>query len=119
MDIQTITSWLFVATMIIPIVALFMYVSSRRGKASGQGERPSPVAYGSSIVLGAVVGYGVGVSVGIGVGCSQGGGNLCGLVAFFMFGPLSALGAAILAPLLVFISGKNTGKSENQNDPEL
>lgn len=119
MDIQTITTWLFVATMILPLVGLSVYVASRRGKESDQAERPSPLAYGSSIVIASVVGYGVGVSVGIGVGCSQGGGNLCGLVGFFIFGPLFALGAAILAPLIVYFSGKHPSKSAHQDNSQL
>ena len=109
--LQTITSWLFVAAMVLPLVGLPVYIFFSRGKATGQAERPSLFAYASSIGVGAILGYGVGVSVGIGVGCSQGGGNLCGLVGFFIFGPLFALAAAILAPLIVYISAKHTRKS--------
>jgi len=119
MDFQTITSWLFIATMILPLVGLSIYVSSRRGKTSDQAEHPSPVVYGSSIVIATVVGYGVGVSIGIGVGCSQGAGNLCGLVGIFIYGPLFALGAAVLAPLVVYVSAKHAGKSVHQNDSQL
>lgn len=113
MDIQTITTWLFVATMMLPLVGLPIYIYFKRGKAPDQAERPSLVIYVSSIGVAAVVGYAVGVSVGIGVGCSQGGGNLCGLVGFFLFGPLFALWAAILTPLVVYISGKHTRKSKD------
>lgn len=119
MDIQMITSWLFVATMMLPLIGLPIYIIFNRRKAPVQAERPSLLAYVSSIGIAAVVGYGVGVSVGIGVGCSQGGGNLCGLAGFVIFGPLFALGAAILAPLVVHISGKHTRKSAHQNDSQL
>lgn len=119
MDIQTITSWLFVATMMLPLVGLTIYINFKRGKAPAQTKRPSPVAYASSIGIAAVLGYGVGVSVGIGVGCSQGAGNLCGLVGYFIFGPLFAIAAAILAPLVVYISGRNTRNSADQNDSQL
>ena len=113
MDIQTITSWLFVAIIVLPLVGLPIYIYINRGKAPDQAKRPSLVVYASSIGIAAVVGYGVGVSIGIGVGCSQGGGNLCGLVGFFLFGPLFALTAAILAPMIVYISGKHTRRSKD------
>jgi hypothetical protein len=113
MDIQTITSWLFVAAMVLPLVGLAVYIFFSRGKATGQAERPSLVAYVSSIGIAAILGYGVGVSVGIGVACSQGGGNLCGLVGFFIFGPLFALAAAILTPLILYISAKHKRKSNH------
>lgn len=118
MTIQSITSWLFVAALVIPLIFLPIYIFISRGKSTVRAERSSLLAYASSIVLGAFLGYGVGVSIGIGIGCSQGGGNLCGLVGFFMFGPLFALAAAILAPLIVYISGNNTRKSEHHNESQ-
>jgi hypothetical protein len=118
-DIQTITSWLFVATFVLTLVGLPIYLYFNRGKAPNQAERPSMVVYASSIGIAAVIGYGVGVSIGIGVACSQGGGNLCGLVGFFFFGPLFALAAAILAPLIVYANGRHNRKSKHQNDSEL
>jgi hypothetical protein len=111
MDIQKITSWLFIATMVLPLIGLPIYIIFNRGKTPEQAKRPSLLVYASSIGIAAVVGYGVGVSIGIGVACSQGGGNQCGLVGFFLFGPLFALGAVILAPLVVYISGGHTRKS--------
>jgi len=119
MDIQTITSWLFVATMLLPLVGLPIYIIFNRGKAPVETERPSPAAYAWSIGIAAVLGYGVGVSVGIGVSCSPGGGNLCGLAGYFIFGPLFALAAAILAPLVLYVSGRQTRNSADQNDSKL
>jgi len=116
MDFQTITSWLFVATIVLALTGLPIYLYFNRGKAPPQAEQPSLLVYTSSIGIAAVVGYGVGVSIGIGVACSQGGGNLCGLVGFFFFGPLFALAAAILAPLVVYVNRRHTSKPSHQDN---
>jgi hypothetical protein len=70
MDIQTITSWLFVATMVLPLVGLPIFIIFNREKTPVETERPSQAAYAWSTVIAAVLGYGVGVSVGTGVSCS-------------------------------------------------
>jgi len=106
MDIQTITKWLFVAIIVLPLVGLPVYIHFRRGKDPDQADKPSPLAYAWTIGIAAFVGYWVGVSVGIGVECSDGGGNLCGLAGYFIYGPLFALAAAVLAPLILFATGK-------------
>jgi formate hydrogenlyase subunit 3/multisubunit Na+/H+ antiporter MnhD subunit len=72
MDIQTITSWLFVATMVLPLVGLPIFIIFNREKTPVETERPSQAAYAWSTVIAAVLGYGVGVSVGTGVSCSPG-----------------------------------------------
>lgn len=99
MNIQAIMNWLFAITVLLAFTGIPVNVLLNRSKATDQGKRPSLAVYALSIGIAAFVGYGVGVSIGIGVGCSQGGGNLCGLVGYFFYGPLFALGAAILPRL--------------------
>jgi hypothetical protein len=119
MDIQTITSWLFIATMVLPLVGLPIYIAFKREKAPDELKRPSPAASAWSIGIAAVLGYCVGVSVGIGVSCSPGAGNLCGLAGYFIYGPLFAIAAAILAPLILYASGRQTPNSSDPNDSKL
>jgi len=118
MDIETITSWLFVAAMALPLVGLPLYIMFTRGKAADQTEQPSPAAYAWSIGIAAFFGYGIGVSVGLGFSCSPGAGNLCGLAGYFIYGPLFAIYAAILAPLVLYVSGRQTRNSADQNDTQ-
>ena len=119
MDIETITSWLFVAAMALSLVGLPIYMMFNREKAPDQTERYSPAAYAWIIGIASVFGYGVGVSVGIGVSCSPGAGNLCGLAGYFIYGPLFAIYAAILAPLVLYVSARNTSNSADQDDSQL
>jgi hypothetical protein len=84
------------------IAAVFFYGRHRRTQPDQQG-RISVTAYVSMLLICAVIAFAVGLQFGVTWACSSGiGGNLCGLVGFFIIAPLSAalaifvVGASIL-----------------------
>jgi len=116
MDVMIFPKLAF-ALVILLLVVVPAYVSYQNKRAPESKRWHKPVAYGCSIAGAAVVGYLIGIPVGIAVACSPGGGNLCGLAGYFLFGPIFAMAAAAVSPLVLWMITKRTPKTDRQNNP--
>ena len=118
MDVMIFPKLAF-ALVILLLVVVPAYVSYQNKRAPESKRRHEPGAYGCSIAGAAVVGYVIGIPVGIAVACSSPGcGNLCGLFGIFFFGPLFAMAAATVSPLVLWMITKRTPKTDRQNNVE-
>ncbi len=90
-----------IAASVLTVSARAVVRSKRRPESEDRG---APIACGCAIAVIAAFAYAIGVPVGIAIACSSPSAtNLCGLTGFFMFGPIFAAAAAVLAPLVFWM----------------
>jgi len=115
----TIFAFMMFVCVVLVIIFVPAYVSVRQKEEPNLTGVPSPILFASIIAIAALFGYFSGVPVGIAIACStEEASNLCGLTGYFISGPLCALLAAVLAPLVVWIWGNAASKSEQRDNPD-
>jgi len=93
---------LVVAAFVSPLFAIgFAIYYYRHFRSAPQPKRVIPIASFILVLLAsAVVFYWIGVGLGISFACSASSSNLCGLIGFFVLGPLvSSLATIVVARL--------------------
>lgn len=110
MDIIAIGK-IMVVTLALEIILVPVFVYVQRKKSPRGSRLLSPIVFALSIGGAAIIGYVIGVPLGVKIACSMdNAGNLCGLAGYFFFGPLLALIAATLTPIMVWIFSNRVSK---------